>query len=152
MKIQNIIKKQLKSLVEQQSESHISEQGTYMVLQNLVLMKENIEKILSMKNHRDFPKCVTGEHAWAGDHIATSKDDIEEVHNFLMTKQTQSNINEESIEIETPNSIKSDLEKNGFKSLNDLFKKEKKTQRDSLSQETKKWIQSTLRPKFMQNK
>lgn len=101
MKIQNIIKKQLKSLVEQQSESHISEQGTYMVLQNLVLMKENIEKILSMKNHRDFPKCVTGEHAWAGDHIATSKDDIEEVAGFISSRcGSEDSLNEETEEID----------------------------------------------------
>jgi hypothetical protein len=83
MEIQNIILKRLKELVNEQSESHISEQGTYMVLQNLVQMKDNIEKILSMKNHPNFPKCVTGEHAWAGDHIATSKDDVEEVANFI---------------------------------------------------------------------
>ena len=30
-----------------------------------------------------FPQLVTGEHAWAGDHITTSKDDIEEVANFI---------------------------------------------------------------------
>ena len=101
MKIQDIIKNQLKSLVEQQSESHISEQGTYMVLQNLVLMKENIEKILSMKNHRDFPKCVTGEHAWAGDHIATSKDDIEEVAGFISSRcGDEDSLNEETEEID----------------------------------------------------
>jgi hypothetical protein len=100
MKIQDIIKNQLKSIVEQQSESHISEQGTYMVLQNLVLMKENIEKILSMKNHRDFPKCVTGEHAWAGDHIATSKDDIEEVAGFISSRcGDEDSLNEQMNEI-----------------------------------------------------
>lgn len=70
-------------IVKENEESHITEDGTYMVLQNLVQMKENIEKILSMKNHPNFPKCVTGEHAWAGDHVATSKDDIEEVANFI---------------------------------------------------------------------
>jgi hypothetical protein len=83
MEINNLIKLQLNKIVKEQSESHISEQGTYMVLQNLVQMKENIEKILSMKNHPNFPKCVTGEHAWAGDHISTSKDDVEEVANFI---------------------------------------------------------------------
>jgi hypothetical protein len=83
MKIEELIKMQLNNVVKEQSESHISEEGTYMVLQNLILMKENIEKILSMKNHPNFPKCVTGEHAWAGDHIATSKDDVEEVAGFI---------------------------------------------------------------------
>jgi hypothetical protein len=97
MEIENVIKKQLKNLVQEQSESHISEQGTYMVLQNLFQMKENIEKILSMKNHPNFPKCVTGEHAWAGDHVSTSKDDIEEVANFIFSQCSNEgeNLNEE---------------------------------------------------------
>jgi len=127
------------------------ELNRYMFFQNLKSIKMMVDDMLKL-DEQTIDMILADGHDWADDHIATSKDDIEEVHNFLMTKQTQSNINKESIEIETPNSIKSDLEKNGFKSLNDLFKKEKKTQRDSLSQETKKWIQSTLRPKFMQNK
>ena len=127
------------------------ELNRYMFFQNLKSIKMMVDDMLKL-DEQTIDMILADGHDWVDDHIATSKDDIEEVHNFLMTKQTQSNINEESIEIETPNSIKSDLEKNGFKSLNDLFKKEKKTQRDSLSQETKKWIQSTLRPKFMQNK
>ena len=127
------------------------ELNRYMFFQNLKSIKMMVDDMLKL-DEQTIDMILADGHDWADDHIATSKDDIEEVHNFLMTKQTQSNINEESIEIETPNSIKSDLEKNGFKSLNDLFKKEKKAQRDSLSQETKKWIQSTLRPKFMQNK
>lgn len=86
MKIENVIKKHLRTLTENKQEDYIHEKGTYMVLQNLVLMKENIEKILSMKNHPDFPKCVTGEHAWAGDHIATSKDDVEEVAGFISSR------------------------------------------------------------------
>jgi hypothetical protein len=81
-----VIKKHLRTLTENKQEDYIHEKGTYMVLQNLVLMKENIEKILSMKNHPDFPKCVTGEHAWAGDHIATSKDDVEEVAGFITSR------------------------------------------------------------------
>jgi 5,10-methylene-tetrahydrofolate dehydrogenase/methenyl tetrahydrofolate cyclohydrolase len=83
MQLESVIKKHLRTLTENKQEDYIHEKGTYMVLQNLVLMKENIEKILSMKNHPDFPKCVTGEHAWAGDHIATSKDDVEEVAGFI---------------------------------------------------------------------
>jgi hypothetical protein len=86
MQLESVIKKHLRTLTENKQEDYIHEKGTYMVLQNLVLMKENIEKILSMKNHPDFPKCVTGEHAWAGDHIATSKDDVEEVAGFITSR------------------------------------------------------------------
>ena len=74
---------QLKKIIQMESENHISEDGTYMVLSNLVQMKNDIEKILSFKHQNDFPKLVTGEHAWASDHITTSKDDIEEVANFM---------------------------------------------------------------------
>ena len=65
-----------------------------MVLSNLVQMKNDIEKILSFKHQTDFPKLVTGEHAWAGDHITTSKDDIEEVANFIDGYFEQKNLSE----------------------------------------------------------
>jgi hypothetical protein len=80
--------------VVKEQESHISEDGTYMVLTNLVQMKNDIEKILSYKHQSDFPKLVTGEHAWAGDHITTSKDDIEEVANFIEGYFEQKNLSE----------------------------------------------------------
>jgi hypothetical protein len=82
MNITELIKKHLNKVVKEQ-ESHISEDGTYMVLSNLVKIKDDIETILSFKHQTDFPKLVTGEHAWAGDHITTSADDIEEVANFI---------------------------------------------------------------------
>ena len=100
MEIEKLIKTELNKIVNEQSESHISEQGTYMVLQNLVQMKENIEKILSMKNHPNFPKCVTGEHAWAGDHISTSKDDVEEVANFISNQCSDDGMLNEEKEID----------------------------------------------------
>jgi hypothetical protein len=59
-----------------------------------------------MKNHRDFPKCVTGEHAWAGDHIATSKDDIEEVAGFISTRcGGEDSLNEETEEIDESKNV-----------------------------------------------
>ena len=82
MNISELIKKHLSKVVKEQEE-HISQDGTYMVLSNLVKIKNDIETILSFKHQSDFPKLVTGEHAWAGDHITTSADDIEEVANFL---------------------------------------------------------------------
>ena len=93
MNITELIKKHLNKVVKEQ-ESHISEDGTYMVLTNLVQMKNDIEKILSFKHQSDFPKLVTGEHAWAGNHITTSKDDIEEVANFIEGYFEQKNLSE----------------------------------------------------------
>ena len=94
MNISELIKKHLNKVVKEQEESHISDDGTYMVLSNLVQIKNDIEKILSYKHQSDFPKLVTGEHAWAGDHITTSKDDIEEVANFIDGYFEQKNLSE----------------------------------------------------------
>ena len=93
MKIEELVKKHLNAVIKEQ-ESHITDEGTYMVLSNLVQMKDDIEKILSFKNNSEFPKLVTGEHAWAGDHITTSKDDIEEVANFMSGYFEQKNLSE----------------------------------------------------------
>jgi hypothetical protein len=49
MNITELIKKHLNKVVKEQ-ESHISEDGTYMVLSNLVQIKNDIEKILSLIN------------------------------------------------------------------------------------------------------
>jgi hypothetical protein len=98
MEINKIVRKHLKQIV-QEGEEHISEKGTYMVLQNLQQIMDDIQLILKYKHHSMFPKLVTGEHAWAGDHITTSKDDIEEVANFIKLQiegEDQSNINEAS--------------------------------------------------------
>ena len=94
MNINELIKKHLNKVVKEQQESHISEDGTYMVLSNLVQIKNDIEKMISYKHQTDFPKLVTGEHAWAGDHITTSKDDIEEVANFIDGYFEQKNLSE----------------------------------------------------------
>lgn len=75
----------LNEIILEEPKDDSSDDGTYMVLQNLMQIKNDIEKILSFKDEKDFSKLVTGEHAWAGDHITTSKDDIEEVANFIST-------------------------------------------------------------------
>ena len=36
-------------------------------------------------------------HDWAEDHIATSKDDVEEVYNFLMTKKVPMEVDEREL-------------------------------------------------------
>lgn len=94
MKLEEIIKKHIEKVVKEQSEEHISDDGTYMVLSNLIKIKDDIETILSFKHQTDFPKLVTGEHAWSGDHITTSADDIEEVANFIKGYFEQKNLSE----------------------------------------------------------
>lgn len=53
----------------------------YMVTQNLKQMMGQIQEMLQMdENQLD---SVLKDHPWAVDHLTTSKDDIEEVYNFL---------------------------------------------------------------------
>ena len=85
---------QLKKIVENQTNND----GPYMVLSNLLQMKNDIETILHYKHHEQFVNLVTGEHAWAGDHISTSKDDVQEVANFIKGYFDQKNINEVTTE------------------------------------------------------
>lgn len=82
MKTIRIQESQIKSILSRLLKEE-SEEGTYMVIQNLEQMKKDIETILSHKDNPHFPELVSGMHAWAGDHITTSKDDIEEVANFI---------------------------------------------------------------------
>jgi hypothetical protein len=59
------------------------EQENYMFFSNIENIQSMCEEILRMdKNSVD---AILSEHNWALDHIATSKDDIEEVLQFLRT-------------------------------------------------------------------
>lgn len=66
-----------------QGEEH--EITNYMFFNNLHTIKEKIDKMLSMDKHL-VDKMISDGHDWANDHIATSKDDIEEVYNWLHSK------------------------------------------------------------------
>jgi hypothetical protein len=61
------------------------EQPNYMVIQNLKQMERQIQGILQMDENELLS--IMKEHPWAVDHLTTSKDDIEEVHNFLMNRE-----------------------------------------------------------------
>lgn len=74
--------KTLKGLKEHQ------ETENYMFFANVQNICNFCQEILSMdKNEVD--KILSDGHGWATDHIATSKDDVEEVVNFLKTHKTK---------------------------------------------------------------
>jgi hypothetical protein len=73
--MKNIIKKILK-------ESHNDDLNNYMFFSNLKQMRKQIDTILEMDIYA-VDQVLSDGHSWAVDHIATSKDDLEEVHNFL---------------------------------------------------------------------
>jgi hypothetical protein len=71
----------LKSMKEHQ------ETQNYMFFGNLQTMKRLIDKMLEMDESKIDE--MLKEHNWALDHIATSKDDVEEVFNFLAGHESE---------------------------------------------------------------
>jgi hypothetical protein len=80
-KIDNIekdYKKELKSI----KENHDGGTQNYMFFGNLKTIKRLVDEMLEM-DEAEVDSMLTNRHNWALDHIATSKDDVEEVFNFL---------------------------------------------------------------------
>lgn len=69
-------------------ESH-HEVNHYMFFGNLETIKRYVDALLEM-DPMAVNELLDNGHDWAADHIATSKDDIEEVANFLMNKMHES--------------------------------------------------------------
>jgi hypothetical protein len=62
------------------------ELGRYMFFQNLKTIKQAVDEMLKL-DEKMVDGVLASGHDWANDHVATSKDDIEEVYNFLMSKK-----------------------------------------------------------------
>ena len=74
--------------IEIEHESH-HEVNHYMFFGNLETIKRYVDAMLEM-DPMTVNELLDNGHDWAADHIATSKDDIEEVANFLMNKMHES--------------------------------------------------------------
>lgn len=59
-----------------------SEIKHYMFFSNLKNIKEKVDKLLEM-DPKKIDEMIKDGHDWASDHIATSKDDVEEVYNWI---------------------------------------------------------------------
>lgn len=91
---------------EHQKEGHDHDgHEHYMFFQNLASIKHHIEEILKM-NPEQIDALLKNGHDWASDHIATSKDDIQEVAEWLRNETEEGHDEEEEVEtsvvIETP--------------------------------------------------
>ena len=58
------------------------ESGHYMFMSNLKTMRNHIDAMLQLSPEQ-VQQILANGHDWAADHIATSKDDVEEVAGFL---------------------------------------------------------------------
>ena len=63
-------------------ENHDGGAQNYMFFGNLKTIKRLVDRMLEM-DEAEVDAMLTNGHNWALDHIATSKDDVEEVFNFL---------------------------------------------------------------------
>ena len=54
----------------------------YMFFSNLKAIKEKVDNLLAM-DEKKIDSMLAAGHDWAYEHIATSKDDIEEVYNWI---------------------------------------------------------------------
>jgi hypothetical protein len=68
--------------VTENNETH-QEEKNYMFFQNLRSIKRAIEEMMEMDRAK-IDQILEEGHGWAIDHIATSADDVMEVHNFLV--------------------------------------------------------------------
>lgn len=67
----------------------------YMFFQNLASIKHYIDEIMKM-NPDDVDNLIKNGHDWAADHIATSKDDIQEVADWIRNEMEGGEEPEES--------------------------------------------------------
>lgn len=66
-----------------------NEETYYMFFQNIKQIHEQCAKIMEMDKQK-VDNILKSGHDWAADHISTSKDDVEEVYNFLNQKCKES--------------------------------------------------------------
>lgn len=78
--------KSVKKTAEKLKKSMKEDVGNYMFFQNLKTIKQMVDEMLKL-DEKMVDGILASGHDWAEDHIATSKDDVEEVHNFLMSKK-----------------------------------------------------------------
>ena len=79
-------KSELQQIIKEEIGKTLSEnKDNYMFFQNLRTIKDAVDGILTY-NPELVDAFLSDGHDWANDHIATSKDDVEEVYNFLKSK------------------------------------------------------------------
>ena len=61
------------------------EQANYMFFENLKTIKKVVDAMLQLDPNQ-VDEMLSNGHGWAVDHIATSKDDVQEVGDFLMNE------------------------------------------------------------------
>lgn len=88
-------KKKAMEIVEDDNMEGGQEKQHYMFFANLTSIKHYIDEILKM-DPEEVDKHLRDGHDWAADHIATSKDDIQEVADWIRNEMEGEGSSEES--------------------------------------------------------
>jgi hypothetical protein len=88
-------KKKAMEIAEDDNMEGGQEKQHYMFFANLTSIKHYIEEILKM-DPEEVDKYLKNGHDWAADHIATSKDDIQEVADWIRNEMEGEGSSEES--------------------------------------------------------
>jgi predicted DNA-binding protein len=79
-------KSELQQLIKEEISKTLNENvSNYMFFQNLKTIRDAVDEMLSL-DPMMVDMVLSNGHDWANDHISTSKDDIEDVRDFLITK------------------------------------------------------------------
>ena len=83
-------KSELQKIIKEEIEAVLvnNKANNYMFFQNLKTIKDAVDAILQM-DPMMVDQILSNGHDWANDHITTSKDDVEEVYNFLKNYNSQ---------------------------------------------------------------
>ena len=82
-------KSELQKLIREEIQIALKENtSNYMFFQNLKTIKDAVDVMLQM-DPAMVDQILSNGHDWANDHITTSKDDVEEVYNFLKNYNSQ---------------------------------------------------------------
>lgn len=91
MKLNDLIKQHLKTVIKENEESG----GNYMFFSNLEQIKRQCELLLEFDENM-INQLLNNGHDWADDHISSAKENIDQVFDFLMNEKEggKSNLNE----------------------------------------------------------
>ena len=87
-------KLELRQLIREEVRKALKEDGEhYMFFENLKIIKKAVDEMLNLDKQL-VDDILSDGHDWAEDHMATSKDDVEEVYNFLIHKKAPTRLEE----------------------------------------------------------
>jgi hypothetical protein len=117
MNLENIIKLQLKKVIKEQ------ETENYMFFSNLEQIKRQCELLLSFDKQM-IEDLLQNGHDWADDHITVSKENLDQVFDFIMNEKEKGETVNEASSLSQQAAIAINMKKKGIKPKNESIEME----------------------------